>query len=211
MHEYTVEYRIKKTTERRTATFSAENYSHAEEQAEQCLEDNEEIVRIALVGGDEDDDSEFGAGVVVCLAKFSEHLSNDWEERVYTSIRWASMSDKDREKETAEAEKFPYGDAAQRMRDVSRIFSSANWTPEKGISHDIELWMNAASDHFYNLDREKAPSSLIALADLCLEIGHGFTGKLWTAETMKEIRSLWKKACIEVDEMLGTSPEWGKW
>lgn len=103
--------------------------------------------------------SEFGSGIVVCLAKFSEHLG------------------------------------MQRYRN----------------SVDLELWMNGASDHFYDLDRQRAPKSLIQLADLTLEIGHGFTGKNYTEKDYQQILKLWKKSCIAIDKKLNTNPDWGRW
>lgn len=156
--------------------------------------------------------SDFGAGVVVCLVKFSEHLSNFWESQVHHAIRWTKMTDAQKQQESAEAIRHPYGDAANRMNDVKIVLGGLpDYTDERKISHYIELWMNGASDHFYDLDREKAPPSLIKLADLCLTIGHGFTGDIWTENDLKMIRHLWKQSCIEVDKMLGTKPDWGQW
>ena len=111
--------------------------------------------------------SEFGAGIVVCLAKFSEHLSPE---------------------------------AFERWKKASIDFSDA-----------LELQMNGASDHFYDLDRNKSPPSLIKLADLTLEIGHDSVNKEWTKKDLFRIRNLWQKSCEELDLQLGTKPDWGEW
>ena len=160
--------------------------------------------------------TEFGSGVVVPLAKFSEHLQNESENRVWSAIRWTKMSEDEKSKTRQEATIYPRGDAARQLSDVTVVLgsveSSLGWTEEKAISQWIVVWMNGASDHFYDLDREKAPQSLIELADLCLEIGHGFDhGKTWDESTMKQIRDLWKKSCLEVDKLLDVNGDWGEW
>lgn len=166
--------------------------------------------------------SEFGAGVVVCLVKFSEHLAGGAtvfdERQIWEYANWLEMTDDEREAKKREAVVYPLGDASElvkKMRSIENVYEK-NGGPIGAISRLIEMWMNGASDHFYDLDRSKAPESLIELADLTLEIGHGFglgpQGRTsWTMEDVKRIRELWKKSCIAVDEMLGTKPEWGDW
>lgn len=162
---------------------------------------------------DENEGSEFGAGVVVCLAKFSEHYGTFWEMQVLHAIRWKNMTPEERAKEEWEAKKYPTGDAANRMRDISIVFwEGSGRTDEQQISHAITLWMNGASDHFYDLDRDIAPPSLIELADLCLRIGHGFLQEeIYDETTLKRIRELWQQSCLDVDKRLGTNPDWGTW
>jgi hypothetical protein len=118
--------------------------------------------------------SEFGSGVVVCLAKFSQHLDNIHRfKETYTSIG----------------------------KDETSVLYDA-----------ITMAMNGASDHFYDLDRDKAPESLIKLADLTLEIGHGFRGGVvYTQDTVDEIFKLWEESCLAVDKMLGVDGDWGTW
>jgi hypothetical protein len=41
--------------------------------------------------GESDSGSEFGAGMVVCLAKFSEHLSDRWGQCVQSMISWERL------------------------------------------------------------------------------------------------------------------------
>lgn len=154
--------------------------------------------------------SEFGAGVVVCLAKFSEHLWNDHVDRIRDAERWSKMDADAKARERGEAAAYPSGDAAKRMMNVEmaeHVYDGA----DKAISRLIEMWMNGASDHFYDLDREKAPPTLIELADLTLRIGHGFTGETWTMDHFQEIRDLWRRACLEVDALLNVKADWGEW
>jgi hypothetical protein len=156
--------------------------------------------------------SEFGKGIVVCLAKFSEHLHEHgpYSER---SIReYAKTTDAQRTKMVEEAGKFPRGDSAQTLSRLSvfDISAEVRGGREEAISSAIEMWMNAASDHFYDLD-DRAPPPLRKLADLALRIGHGFTGETWTLETVDEIRDLWRESCLAVDQLLGVEPDWGKW
>jgi hypothetical protein len=77
-------------------------------------------------------------------------------------------------------------------------------------SHSVELWMNGASDHMFDLD-DRAPFSLKELAKLSLTMGHGFTGQVWTEKHVESLRTLWKLSAIEVDRMLGVEPDWGQW
>ena len=159
---------------------------------------------------EETTESEFGSGIVVCLAKFSEHLSNHMYERVSRAIWWSEASEEKREAQRKEANIYPHGDAAQRIRDAESALRVGE-TPEQAISESIMMWMNGASDHMYGVDRDVAPPALVALADLTLAVGHGFTEIVWTKETVEKIRQLWQDACLEVDALLGVKADWGQW
>lgn len=128
--------------------------------------------------------SEFGSGIVVCLAKFSEHLWNDREPSLDGEL----------------------SDGSRSMRG-SKFYDS----DEHLYSREVEIWANGASDHFYDLDR-RAPKALRELASLTLEMGHGFTGKVWTPDDMKRVRELWKESCLAIDRrMLHVKADWGEW
>lgn len=172
----------------------------------QCNDEALNATASAVLQAIDPEPSKFGAGIVVCLAKFSEHLCNDWFDRVRHVAQWSKMSEPEKARMTAEAKKYPVGDSARFMLDIS--FSG---TSEAALSHYIELWMNAASDHFYDLDRKRSPESLCELATLCLRIGHGFTGEIWTWETVDEIHRLWKQACLDLDASIGVKADWGQW
>lgn len=162
------------------------------------------------MNADDKEPSEFGRGVVVCLAKFTEHLANRQAVSVANEIRYRRMTDEEKATEVREAEQHPRGDAAQRI--ASRLYSGilASLTRD-AVSESLERWANGASDHFYDLDRERAPTPLCELADLTLDMGHGFRGQTWTEGDWTRIHDLWRAACLAVDEKLGAAPDWGKW
>ena len=55
------------------------------------------------------------------------------------------------------------------------------------------------------------PPVLCELADLCLRIGHGFTGERWTWDTVQTIERLWRESCLAIDAKLGVETDWGQW
>lgn len=145
----------------------------------------------------EKEGSEFGAGIVICLAKFSEHLSNNMEREILVYDNWVKKGCK--------------GPLPPECRSIHIGYEVRN-SHERAISSHIEMWMNAASDHFYELDLDRAPESLKELAELTLSIGHGFVhDRLWDVSTVHRIRELWKYSCIELDKRLKTKPDWGEW
>jgi hypothetical protein len=150
--------------------------------------------------------SEFGRGPIVCLAKFSAHLENDHFCRALHCERWRSMSAEERKKIVAESKTHPHGDSARLYSDVICSLDA----PDAGVSSAIEMWMNCASDHFYDLDHSLAPPSLRELAALALRIGHGFTGEIWTWSTVGEIQRLWRESCLALDAHLGIQADWGQ-
>jgi hypothetical protein len=155
--------------------------------------------------------SEYGAGVVICLVKFSEHLRDPMHERVMAAGRWKCMDSRAREKALAEAARHPHGDSARHYALIPRMIEIYD-DEDRYLSSTIEVWANAASDHFGDLDYEKAPQSLCDLASLMLRMGHGFTGQRWTWDDYERVRDLWKQACLDVDRRLGVArPDWGEW
>jgi hypothetical protein len=163
----------------------------------------------------------FGSGLVVCLAKFSEHLENSFvpvnEHVLQNYVRWTRMNEQERERVQQSALTHPHGDDARFLESIWLWISSLNQSPEEIIHHLIEMWMHAASDHFYDLDRDRAPACLVELADLALDMGHGFEcqqkdakRRLWTMVDVERLRSLWQQSCLELDNRLGcTDAEWG--
>lgn len=152
--------------------------------------------------------SEFGAGVVVCLAKFSEHLWGRQEERISDLLRAKKHGD--------------VSDQAQRDIDFYVSFHADH--PEYARGHEpidwaihqaIWMWMNAAGDHMFDLDREKAPPELCALADAAIRLRNdwGPNGKsqFFTEADYAAIRPLWQAACLALDRQIGTDPDWGEW
>lgn len=171
--------------------------------------------------------SEFGAGLVVCLAKFSEHLWHDRERDIYTYARWMKKTDAEQLREAQEAEKYPHGDSAERLR-VIRHFKhdeegfycyptlarGCSTPQEYAISQAIAMWANAAGDHFFDLDTERAPEPLRELADLMIRMRNThLTGepRPWTVDDLDRVRELWRDSCIALDQMLGSVPNWGSY
>lgn len=122
--------------------------------------------------------SEFGAGLVVCLVKFSEHLANWAAQRYMDAAWWAKLTPGERDAQAREAAKYPFGDAARRLAHAKSVFFDEAPSEER-LSRALAMWANGASDHFYDLDEEKAPPPLGALASLTLSMGHGFTGAVY--------------------------------
>jgi hypothetical protein len=151
--------------------------------------------------------SEFGRGLIVCLAKFSAHLEGEWFSRVRHAEHWRKMGPDARARIATEAKTHPYGDSA---RLFAHIFIHRQ-DADAGLSREIVSWMNGASDHFYDLDRERSPAPLIELADLCLKIGHGFRNEQYTWATVEEIERLWRESCLALDKTLGVTADWGQW
>lgn len=144
----------------------------------------------------EPEESEFGTGIVVCLAKFSEHLGNAQAREIWVWHHW--MKD---------GEKGPPPEECRSMKIGMEVRGGA----VAALSSAIEMWMNAASDHMYELDEKRAPVYLKELGELTLKIGHGFTGETWTIEDVKLINELWKLSCLQLDKRLKTKPDWGTW
>jgi hypothetical protein len=155
-------------------------------------------------------DSEFGAGLVVCLVKFSEHIWS-WQEDGYrNALLWSRMNENQRAAALEDAARKPAGDNARRFGHIERMIEIYG-TIEKYISSSLESWANAASDHFYDIDRGRAPKPLIELADLMLTMGHGFTGQIWTEKDYNKAMDLWRESAMELDRRLGTKPNWGNY
>lgn len=160
---------------------------------------------------EEERGSEFGKGVIICLAKFSEHLWNRWAENIIYTIRWQNMTDEERQNIHKEMEIHPHGDASRHYGMIIAMEGS-RFDNRDAVSSAMELWANGASDHFYDLERDLCPPSLVELADLTLTMGHGFTGQKWTEEDWKKIQKLWEDACYELDLQLGVeNPDWGNY
>lgn len=160
------------------------------------------------------DESEFGRGIVVCLVKYSEHINNEMMSSAVYTAQWLYMKDFEKAKIRAEAARYPHGDSARVLNKVN--YACLGQKPSEGRAiHVLSMWANAASDHFYDLDRERAPASLIELADYALDLGHGagLMGRWFDSATttLEKLDRLWKRATLDVDRMLGIEPEWGTW
>lgn len=154
--------------------------------------------------------SDFGAGIIVCLARFAGHLENRWAERIWVAHWWRGLDADEREKQRQEARKYPQGDSARR---ISLVEMGGRSDPDLAIDAAIQIWANAASDHFHDL-ADNAPKPLKQLAALTLRMGHGFHidgSPPWTWGDWERVERLFRESCIELDRLLGADPDWGTW
>jgi hypothetical protein len=148
-------------------------------------------------------ESEFGAGVVVCLVKFSEHVGNEEARRIGKAIRWINAAPLEREKLMEETDpEWVY------MLTLDEMAKSS----EEMLDRMIITWASGAKDHFYDLDRETAPSSLIDLANLLHELSYIAVDNTFRGEEeWLQVLALWSASAMDLDERLGLQPEWGEW
>ena len=84
-------------------------------------------------------------------------------------------------------------------------------------SHAVEMHMNGASDHLYEIEvpeawkKKKIGKLVKKLQDKGLEMGHGFTGKTWTEEDITEVYKLTQEIAMLIDKELGLKPQKGTW
>ena len=147
--------------------------------------------------------SEFGSGVVVCLVKFSEHIGSTEANYIGKAIRWINAEPMEREKLMEETDH-----EWQLVLGLDELAKSS----EEMLDGLIIVWASGAKDHFYDLDRETAPESLIELADLVFELGTlSVDGDFRGEEEWLRTLALWSAAAMDLDERLGLQPEWGEW
>lgn len=129
--------------------------------------------------------SEFGEGFISCLVNFAGHFMNEIFEN-----------------ETEE----------QKKKSIEIYHGEENY-----ISHKIEIWANGATDHLYeivapegkqwNAIREKVN----LLKDRGLEMGHGYTDKVWKPKDKQFLMDLTRKIAVETDKILGIESDSGQW
>lgn len=146
------------------------------------------------------EESEFGRGLVVCLVKFREHFDQHFGVTVGAVHHWHTELDEDDTKLAKD------------------VYLSMHGSYEKAFSFLIELWANGTSDHLYEITvplpqkHRKLAKFVAELAGLALEIGHGFTGKVWAFEHFEQLHTLSRDAVLQVDKAMGIkNPEWGQW
>lgn len=157
--------------------------------------------------------TDFGKGLVVCLAKFAEHIDNDFFQIPYHLDFFYHKLKGDCKKLKQ------YDIKIQNNVDFYSKMLRIYKTPEKLISSEIELWANGASDHLYDIEVPKGWEKTIIgikvqeLKSLGLEIGHGFNvyGKIWTVNHAEKLRKLVLEISYLVDKKLGLKPDKGKW
>ncbi len=168
--------------------------------------------------------SEFGTGLAVCLAKFSEHFSNDQIMRIYNNAYLLKKSKKDQDS-ILSGSPPPGLDYGKDMTNEFIFFMKKTvliykGSIERAMSSAITLWANGASDHLYDI--ETPPSNkwgevrgiVEILKEKGLDMGHGsglMGRKIYTVEDLGELIKLTKKALLLIDKAIGLKPDWGKW
>lgn len=167
--------------------------------------------------------SEFGKGLVVCLAKFYEHFGTEQLQRIYFNRNCLKKSKKDQEKIRSgnPPSNLDYG----RDRNEGFDFWISKMVPihgntERTISSDVTLWANGASDHLYQIETPKGNEwqeirkIIKQLKEKGLDMGHGnglMGNKIYSLEDVDELRDLTEKALVMIDKKLGLKADWGTW
>lgn len=154
--------------------------------------------------------SEFGAGIVVCLAKFSEHLWIERERTAWELCRYKRDGKGELSKDAQRRLDF----ATEWQRKYPEYVHPYGDPLTYAIHDEIGMWANAAGDHFFDLDRERAPKELVELGDFMIWLRNDHlrdTQSVYGLAELERVRELWQAACIALDRMLGTKPNWGSW
>lgn len=167
--------------------------------------------------------SEFGKGLVVCLAKFMEHFSNGQMTQLSHRV-FLSKKPKDEQEEILSGNPHPNLDYGKDKTEDFIFFINKMvpiWgSAEATISHDVTLWANGASDHLCEIkvpkgkDWKEIRKIVKELQDKGLDMGHGrglIDGKTYTIDDINELGDLTRKALLLIDEKLGLKPDWGEW
>lgn len=157
--------------------------------------------------------SEFGAGVIVCIVKFSEHLWTNRESVVW-ELGWLKRG-KRKEADLSTEAKHQLDFARRWWRDYPQYRNGGQDTIlDDAIHKQIETWASGASDHFADLDEEHAPTSLVELGNLMFRLRNGFMDepeRRCTLEDLERVKELWQQAAMDLDRALGVVPNWGEW
>ena len=167
-------------------------------------------------------ESEFGRGLVVCLAKFYQHFSNDSIARIKSFVNFSKRPENEQEKIISDnpPPSLQYGSINQEFKWWLTQTVPIYGSKEDAISSNIVTWANGASDHLYEI---KAPKGkewkemrkiVKELQEKGLDMGHGngLMGKAkYTYDDIISLQNLTEKALLLVDEILGLKPDWGTW
>ena len=137
--------------------------------------------------------STFGKGLITCLNYFSQHIGRfaDWL-LIEADYKKNKRLPKDWEG------------------------SLEIWhTFENLLSSKIRSWASAATDHLYEIE---VPKTWVAihkkvnkLQDIGLQMGHDFTGKIYTLKDVYKLIELTNEIAIEIDKKIGLKPDAGNW
>jgi hypothetical protein len=147
--------------------------------------------------------TEFGAGVVVPLVKFSEHMGTSYCGRIEKAIKWIKA-------EPIEREKIMQEDDVEWQ--IVLMMDEKAQTSEHMLESMLQMWAYGAADHLMQVDKGHAPESLNNLIDLMMDLRMPDDyGRLRGEEEWLRVLSLWSEAAMDLDEMIGVRPDWGDW
>jgi len=167
--------------------------------------------------------SEFGKGLVVCLAKFYQHFANQTLKDAYFCDQMMGLPEEDRKKVISDNPP-PRLDYGIDTNSNFRFFYTKEipiWGSAKNvISHRITLWANGASDHLYEIgvpkgkDWDKIRNIVEKLQNIGLDMGHGSGLMGTTIYTLKDVdylKKLTEKLLLLIDMKIGLKADWGEW
>lgn len=165
--------------------------------------------------------TEFGKGLIICLVKFAEHY-----ERKMFSIHTLKFYEEYQKSNTPRRaymlSRSPYNydknlvEQLHYLIELERIYK----TPQRVISSQCAMFMNAASDHMYDIQVPKGKSwdkirvRVAKLRHKALQIGHGFVEhiKMWTSKDVLWCFEEARRIAVMIDKKLGLKDaEEGKW
>lgn len=165
--------------------------------------------------------SEFGKGLAVCLVKFAEHrfMYNSMSFGIFD--KWINSSEEDRKEMLSDTPRpdLDYGFPHRKylkwfVESADAIF---NGDYNKKLSQEIEIFMNGASDHLYEIEVPEGEQwdnirkMVSELRKKGLTIGHGFTENIWTLEDVDKLFELTREIAFQLDKMIGLNPDAGSW
>jgi len=166
--------------------------------------------------------SEFGKGLVVCLAKFYEHFGTETISRIYFHNQMMKLP---KEKQDIVISDNPpsnlnYGKAVNSEYKFWKTKIVPIWkSEEKALSNDIATWANGASDHLYEIEVPKVKKWDVIrkkvkwLQNYGLEMGHGaglMGTKQYTVDDITKLKKTTKKLFVLIDKILGLKPDIGQ-
>ncbi len=165
--------------------------------------------------------SEFGKGMCINLVKFAEHFENSLGiRRLWVFNKWINESPKNREDMLSNNPPSRLNYGSHCMEELKHFVNKTNKIYNKdykrSLSKDIELFMNGASDHLYDIEVpkrkgwDKIRKLVTKLQKKGLLIGHGFTNKIWTIKDIGDLMNLTKRIALEIDKKLGLKGDVGK-
>ena len=139
--------------------------------------------------------SEFGKGLVLCLVYFAGH---------FEKLREIAQAIASYEKNKILPRDW------ECLLDLEKTF-------ENLLSHKITMWANGATDHLYEIEVPKGREwsairkKVKTLQNIGLEMGHGFTNKIYTMDDVLELTKLTKEIAFAIDKKIGLNPIRGAW